>query len=448
MRQKRSPVVLPLWAAVFPFLTTGVLFLGFLAGFRARHLPKDLAVYKEVRDLVVEDYVEPRTPEDLLYAGLSGMMKSLDRHCTFYPPKEAKKIEEETQGRYEGIGVLLAPSAPPVTILFPLEGSPAERAGLLPGDRILEADGVSLEKLSSQQRVARIKGPAGTKVHLKVLRKGEPPFEVDVLRAPVMTSSVRRASILDAERGIAYLHLLEFQAHTVADVDRAWNRLKFRGARSLILDLRFNGGGSLSQAALLINRFLPEDGKELVQVHGRVPQTSHPYLSHKEEAFMAGVPLVVLVDRSSASASEVFAASIQDLALGVVVGTRTFGKGTVQTLTTLSDPRMKVKFTIARYATPSGLLVEPSQAERKAGAQGGVVPDLPVAMDDRDRLNLYYWLNTWEPPAKYKEQVRKLLEELHVPPPTKPVDPQCRAALELLRKGRPFFSPFREERKG
>lgn len=446
MRPKNPPQVLPFWAAGFPLLTTALLFAGFLAGARARAVPKDLAVYKEVRDLVVEDYVEPRDPEDLLYAGLSGMMKSLDRHCAFYPPKQAKKIEEETQGRYEGIGVLLAPSAPPGTILFPLEGSPAEKAGLLPGDRILAADGVDLEKLSSEERISRIKGPAGTTVRLKILRKGKPPFEVQVLRGRVETSSVRRASLLDEEAGVAYIHLLEFQAHSVADVDRAWNALKFKGARSLILDLRFNGGGSLSQAALLVNRFLAEDGKELVQVHGRVPQTSHPYTSRKEEGFMAGVPLVVLVDHSSASASEVFAASIQDLALGIIVGTRTFGKGTVQTLTTLSDPRMKVKFTIARYATPSGLLVEPSARERKKGSLGGVVPDLPVAMGRKDRLNLYYWLNTWEPPAKFKVQVEKLLQELKVERPDRPVDPQCRKALELLQGGVHAFLPFQEKK--
>ncbi len=442
MRQTKNPVVLPLWAAGIPLLTTALLFAGFLLGARARAIPKDLAVYKEVRDLVVEDYVEPRDPEELLYAGLSGMMKSLDRHCAFYPPRQAKKIEEETQGRYEGIGVLLAPSAPPATILFPLEGSPAERAGLLPGDRILAADGVELAGLSPEERISRIKGPAGTWVRLKILRKGKPPFEVKVQRARVETSCVRRASLLDEKKGIAYIHLTEFQAHSVADFDRAWNTLKFQGARSLILDLRFNGGGSLSQAALLINRFLAEDGVELVQVHGRVPQTSHPYVSRKEEGFMAGVPLVVLVDRSSASASEVFTASIQDLALGVVVGTRTFGKGTVQTLTTLSDPRMKVKFTIARYATPSGLLVEPPAKERKEGSLGGVVPDLPVDMAQKDRLNLYYWINTWEPPAKYKAQVEALLKELKVENPQRPKDPQCKAALELLRRGVPAFTPF------
>ncbi len=446
MRQKKPPTVLPLWAAGFPLLSTAILFAGFLAGARARAISRDLEVYKEVRDLVVQDYVEPRDPEDLLYAGLEGMMKSLDRHCAFYPPKQAKKIEEETQGRYEGIGVLLAPSAPPGTILFPLEGSPAEKAGLLPGDRILAADGVELAGLPQEEQTSRIKGPAGTWVRLKILRKGRPPFEVRVLRARVETSSVRRASLLDEKRGIAYIHLTEFQAHSVADLDRAWNTLKYKGARSLVLDLRFNGGGSLSQAALLVNRFLAEDGVELVQVHGRVPQTSHPYLSHKEEGFLAGVPLVVLVDHSSASASEVFTASIQDLALGVVVGTRTFGKGTVQTLTTLSDPRMKVKFTIARYATPSGLLVEPPAEERKRGSLGGVVPDLPVPMGREDRLKLYYWLNTWEPPAKYKAQVAALMKELDLETPTRPRDPQCEAALELLRRGLSSFTPIPPEK--
>lgn len=433
---KTSTIRMALLALGFPLLTTLCTALGFLLGVRTG-IPSDLRLFQDIRSLVVEGYVEPRGPEELLFAGLEGMLSSLDRHSAFFPPREAREVEERTQGRYEGIGVLLAPPREHLTILFPMAGSPAEAAGLLPGDRIVAAEGMELAELTEAERLERIRGPAGTRVRLLVEREGAERFEVEVERAAVKTSSVCKSRLLDAQEGIGYLALSEFQAHTVQDVDEAWEELGRKGARSLILDLRFNGGGNLEQASLLANRFLPGRGSPLVKVLGRVRHYSHDYEARPEEAHLEQVPLVVLVDGSSASSSEIFAAVIQDWCRGVVVGAQTFGKGTVQTLATLRrNQEVKVKFTIARYATSSGLLVEPTEAERQGGAKGGVLPDFPVALPLGSVQGLHSWLLSRDPPARYAEQVERLRDRLGAPAPRMPADPQLDQALDLLR-GRP-----------
>ncbi len=449
MRQKKNKGSgwVPFWLGLFPLVTTLCFFAGFQVGALRTRPSRDTQLYREVRDMLLENYVEPLDARTLLYSSLSGMVGSLDKHSAFYPPKEAKAIQEETEGSYEGIGIVTAPYAPPVTVLFPIHGGPAERAGIAPGDRILKVNGILLSKIPRSERTKKLRGPVGSKVILEVERGKDKRFKVSIKREKILVSSVRKSRILDEKHGIGYIYITQFQSHTVHDFDVAWAKLKADGARYLILDLRFNRGGNLGQAVLLLNRFVKKENVPIVSVIGRVKNTTHTYYTKRKNCFFPGDPLIVLVNETSASASEVFAGAVQDLCLGVLVGTRTFGKGTVQTLSNLSDPSLKVKFTVAHYATPALFLVEPPRKEAEMGARGGIVPDFPVYITKKKEQEIYDWVTEYDPPEKYREKVKKLCKELGIKEVRPPEDPQLNTAVSIIKQGKAFLRPALKKEK-
>lgn len=315
------------------FLAAGTAFLlfGERGGREEDAIQKELALYRRVRDVIREEYVRDVEGGELLRNTLKGMLNGLDPYSEYYDPKEEEELKIETAGKFVGIGIVVEVRSPALTVLFPQPGSPAEEAGIAVGDRILSIDGVPTEGTTVEQARQRIRGEAGTEALLR-LRPGSggPERKLGVRRESLRDPTVARARILDRERGIGYLWVGSFSQETLQEFDQAVERLKSEGLRALILDLRFNPGGVLDPAVGIVNRFLREG--LIVSTRGRSEDATREHRADPEGCLLEGMPLAVLINGESASASEVLAGAVQDQGLGRLVGATSYGKGVVQSL--------------------------------------------------------------------------------------------------------------------
>jgi len=306
----------------------------------------------------------------LTYAAIRGMLANLgDKYTRFLEPDEFRRMQEENQGEFGGIGARLEKVRDKILIKDVLKGTPAERAGLKPGDAITAVDNTSLSGFSIYRAVDLIRGERGTKVRLTILRKGvAKPFQVTILR-DVIRPEVIQAKML--EGGIAYIKLAAFNQTSDAELDRALSEMERKRMQGLILDLRDNPGGLLSEAVAVASRFVKEGPVVIIQERGgarkqfNVLPGKH---NHKP------VPLVVLVNKWSASASEIVAGAIKDSGTGLVVGTETWGKGLVQTITPIPQDGSAVLITTHRYFTPKGTDIN----------HKGIQPDVRVELTEKD----------------------------------------------------------------
>ncbi len=390
-------------------------------------LQHEAAVYARIRNLILEDYVDEIEPRQILYNALHGMLEGLDPYSRFYEPEETRGLEEETSGRFAGIGIVIEPGSPPITVAFPQPDSPAEKAGLQVGDRIVEIDGHPVEEADPDQVRDRIRGEEGTEVRLAVLpAAGGPRREVSVRREVMRDTSVSLAHMLDAERGLGYLWISSFSDETVEEFDAAMEALRRRGLKGLVLDLRFNPGGVLKAAVAIANRFVREG--LIVETRGRSDDAWEVKKADPDEVRHEGLPVVLLQNGSTASASEVLAGALQDHRAAVLLGEPSFGKGFVQSIRAIDDEFGAVKLTTARYFTPLGRTFERTEERRT----GGIEPDVIVEVAERAERALRNHLERYEIPDRYREEGearrrRRGVEEK--PPP----DPQLDAALALLR---------------
>jgi carboxyl-terminal processing protease len=399
-----------------------------LAGTGADDARHQAALFAHVHELVQEEYVEPTEGNDLLYAALRGMVESLDPYSRFYPPEEERALEEETSGRFVGIGVVIETQSPPLTISYPLEESPAERAGLGIGDRIIEVDGRSTGGLGVDEARDLIRGAVGSSVRLRVVpAEGGPPREVVVRREPMRDATVSLSHLVDPAAGIGYLWISSFSEETPQEFDAAVERLRSEGMTSLVLDLRLNPGGVLDAAVHIVNRFLP-DGV-VVETKGRTRDSMRTIRAIPSEASFEGIPVVVLQNEGSASASEIVAGAVQDHRIGVVVGTRSWGKGVVQSIKRIGDEGISIRLTTAYYFTPAGRNFE---RELEGGGGGGIAPDLLVEVSRDEIEGIRNNLERYDVPEKYRAKVeeRRRARGLHTEPEP---DPQLDAAVALLR---------------
>jgi carboxyl-terminal processing protease len=326
-----------------------------------------LDVFAEVLTYVQNGYVEPVSAKDLVYGAIEGMMARLDAHTQFMRPEVYRALKEETAGEFEGLGLELTVRAEGLVVVAPLADSPSERAGLLPGDRVLEIDGASTRDMSLPEATRRMKGRAGTKVSLRVMRDGfTAPQTFTVVRDRVRTQSVE-SRILDRERGFVYVKVKTFQERTDAALKKALDGARAAlGAeiRGLVLDLRNDPGGLLEQAVRVADRFLREG--VIVSTEGR--DRSRPEVERKRgKETEPPYPVIVLVNRGTASASEIVAGALQDHGRAVIMGTQTFGKGSVQQVIDLEDGS-GLKLTVARYYTPKHRSIQ----------ELGITPDVVV----------------------------------------------------------------------
>ena len=322
-----------------------------------------LKVFTEVLSLIQANYVDETKPRDLIYGGIKGMLETLDPHSSFLSPDIFKEMQVETQGSFGGLGIEITVKDRQLTVIAPIEGTPADRAGLHPADRIVKIDGNPTKDMTLIEAVKKLRGPKGTSVTLTILREESPgPFELTLVREVIEVKSVRAKDLGD---GIAYIRIASFQERTGKDLLKAIEQFQKNGISALVLDLRNDPGGLLNQAVQVSDLFL-DKGQLIVYTEGRIKNQDLRF-SAEHGAQVPKVPMVVLVNGGSASASEIVAGALQDWKRALVLGTKTFGKGSVQTVIPLSDGS-GLRLTTAKYYTPKGRSIHGT----------GIVPDIIV----------------------------------------------------------------------
>jgi len=311
--------------------------------------------FTEVYEVVQRNYAEPVNPDKAIYNGaIPGMLRVLDPHSNFFDPKSYAALREEQRGKYYGVGMQVGPRNNKVIVIAPFTGAPAYRAGIRPGDVIIAVDGKPTDNMSTSDVAELLKGPKGTTVKITMLREGtDKPIDFNVVRDEIPRYSVDVHFMI--KPGIGYIHVSGFQETTEHEVAQALDQLQEQGElKGLILDLRQNPGGLLSEGVGVADKFLKK-GQVIVSHHGR----SSPEKIYRAARGNGGkdYPLVVLVNRGTASAAEIVAGAIQDHDRGLIVGETTFGKGLVQTVYPLSE-NTGLALTTAKYYTPSGRLIQ------------------------------------------------------------------------------------------
>tara|TARA_R110002111_G_scaffold49600_4_gene87317 strand:+ start:10593 stop:11984 length:1392 start_codon:yes stop_codon:yes gene_type:complete len=325
----------------------------------------DLRKFTEVFSRIKAAYVEEVDDSQLLESAIKGMLSDLDPHSTYLAPKDYEKLEESTSGEFGGLGIEVGMENGFIKVIAPIDDTPAELAGVQAGDLIIKLDEKPVKGMSLEEAVQFMRGKPGTILTLTIMRDGgSTPVEIDVERAVIKVTSVKSRMI---ENGYGYVRLTQFQAETGGQFTKALNKLKEDHGGvldGLVLDLRNNPGGVL-QAAVATADALLDEGL-IVYTEGRI-QSSRLRFSAKDGDVMAGTPIVVLINGGSASASEILAGALQDHKRAVIMGTQSFGKGSVQTVIPL-DETHAIKMTTARYYTPDGRSIQAT----------GIKPDIEV----------------------------------------------------------------------
>lgn len=346
---------------------------------------EDEEAYREIRLLttallqVRKGYVdETKTSyKDLVHSALRGMLESLDPHSQFLEPQAYQQIKDDTTGEFSGIGIVLGSRDNVLTCIAPIEDTPAFKAGVQAGDKIVEVDGQSTEGLSVNDAIKKLRGPKGTPIKLKLMRAGEKDFRiVELIRDIIKVSSVKGSRML--EPGIGYIRVTQFSESVADDLDAQLQKLTKQGLKALILDLRNNPGGLLSSAVGVSELFL-DKGAVVVSTRGRKGTANPPPLKAVGQRHYKDFPMVILINGGSASASEIVAGALQDHKRAVLVGDVTFGKASVQSLLPLDD-QSAIRLTTAHYYTPSGRMIH----------DVGIQPDIvaPLAPDVWHKVQL------------------------------------------------------------
>lgn len=334
---------------------------------------KNLDIFYSVFRELNTYYVDDTNPEKLIKKGIDEMLGSLDPYTTYIPESEMEDFKFMTTGEYAGIGSLISKIDDYVVIAEPYEGFPAQQAGLKPGDRILEIDGVSMVKKNTADVSNRLKGAANTTLKIKIDRPGvKKPLEIELTRKSIQINAVPYYGMLNDQTGIIILN--NFTQDCSREVENAFLDLKEKqNAKKIILDLRGNPGGLLDEAIKIVNLFVPK-GSDIVSTRGKVKQWDKTYTATRQPIDTI-MPIAVLISRGSASASEIVAGALQDLDRAVIVGQRSFGKGLVQATRNLAY-NTKLKVTTAKYYIPSGRCIQAvDYTHRNDDGSVGYVPD-------------------------------------------------------------------------
>jgi carboxyl-terminal processing protease len=340
-------------------------------------------------------YVREKSYRDIMDGAMHGMLSSLDPHSGFLSPDELSAMQEDTEGKFGGIGVTIGMKDNVLTVIAPIEDSPGFRAGLLSGDRVLAIDGVKTQGMTIPDAVRRLRGDKGTSVRLTVLgRQADEPREVTIARDDIVVPCVKGARVL--RDGVGYLRVTQFSAPSAPEVAAALDKLVKENARALVLDLRGNPGGLLSSAVDVSQLFL-ERGALVVTTRGR--QTDDKVETRaKGGVHWTRAPMAVLIDRGSASASEIVAGALQDHGRAVLIGETSFGKGSVQSVIRLSpEGRSAIRLTTAYYYTPSGRLIH----------EKGIDPDIRVTVSAEEWRRAQVRRAHEEAPDGYTEQEKR-----------------------------------------
>lgn len=323
---------------------------------------ESLEAFSNILSIVRKNYVEDVETKNLVNGAINGMLNSLDPHSAYLTPELYKELQSDTQGRFGGLGIEITVKGGILTVVSPIEDTPAAKAGIQPGDQIFKIEDEFTKDMSLVDAVKKMRGLKGTKINLTIKRENVPDLvEVSLVRDVIRVQSVRSR---DLEAGYGYIRLAQFQERSDRDMQRALEKFAAEkgGIKGLVLDLRNNPGGLLTQAVRISDLFL-ESGL-IVYTEGRIEAQKQKYFAQKDGTWTE-FPIVVLVNGGSASASEIVAGALQDHKRAVVLGTKTFGKGSVQTILPLDDSSA-LRLTTARYFTPAGRSIQAT----------GIVPDI------------------------------------------------------------------------
>jgi carboxyl-terminal processing protease len=396
-----------------------------------------LETFTNILSIVKKNYVEDVETKNLVNGAINGMLSSLDPHSAYLTPDLYKELQMDTQGRFGGLGIEITVKNGVLTVVSPIEDTPAFKAGVQPGDMIFKIEDDFTKDMTLVDAVKRMRGPKGTKINLSIKREGNPELiNFTLTRDTIRVQSVRNRTL---EPGYGYIRLAQFQERSDRDLQKALEKMAGEkgGLKGLVLDLRNNPGGLLTQAVRVSDLFL--DSGLIVYTDGRIESQKQKFFAQKEASLM-DFPIVVLVNGGSASASEIVAGALQDHKRAVVLGTKTFGKGSVQTILPLDD-NSALRLTTARYFTPKGRSIQAT----------GIVPDIIVEStpqqdgkgDDRKRPslreeNLPGHLQNQQQTPSYQEQLdREREKQIPSSAPTGDDtidnDAQLKRALDLLK---------------
>jgi len=335
---------------------------------------QQLKVIVDVMELIKESYVEEIDSQTLVYGAAKGMVAELDDFSQFMEPDVYDRVKSDTEGEFGGIGIRVDTREGWLTVVTPLPNTPAWKAGVMPGDKIIKIEGVTTKDLIIDDAVKKLRGKPGTKVKITTAREADDKKadwitkDIELTRELIKAENVKW-HMLDSKTG--YIKLVEFTGHVTENFGKAMRELKGKGMEALVLDLRYNPGGLLS-SAVDISKLFMNNNKMIVYTKGRTPENYQEFRANGTAPYEM-LPVVVLVNRYSASASEIVAGAMQDNKRAVIVGERSFGKASVQSMIPLSD-KSALRLTIAKYYTPSGKSIQ-HDAKNKTG---GITPDIEV----------------------------------------------------------------------
>jgi carboxyl-terminal processing protease len=431
-----TPVIVLLLGVAMGFLLAGYLVPSVSAVPRQDY--ESLETFTNILSIVKKNYVEDVDTKNLVNGAINGMLSSLDPHSAYLTPELYKDLQMDTQGRFGGLGIEITVKGGVLTVVSPIEDTPAAKAGIKPGDMIFKIEDEFTKDMSLVDAVKKMRGPRGTKINIAIKRDGvDELLNFTLVRDVIRVQSVKSRTL---EEGYGYIRLAQFQERSDRDVQKALEKLAGEkgGIKGLVLDLRNNPGGLLTQAVRISDLFL--DSGLIVYTDGRIEAQKQKYFAQKEGSWM-DFPLVVLVNGGSASASEIVAGALQDHKRAVVLGTKTFGKGSVQTILPLDD-NSALRLTTARYFTPKGRSIQAT----------GIVPDIVVdptpaaegKVDDKKRPTLReenlpgHLVNPQQGPSQSQDSGDKEKEKLV--PQSAPTgdetidnDVQLKRALDLLK---------------
>ncbi len=416
----------PKYETVVVILSLGFALLGVLSGSLAQEAQRgnneedngysQISIFAKTLELIRQDYVDGNKTSyhDLITAAMKGMLSSLDPHSQFMDPNDFRDMQDDTRSRFNGLGIEVSMKNGLPTVVTAMEDTPAAKAGVLSGDQILRINGISTERMDLQDAINVLRGPAGRKVTLTLLRPSTKEIKDYILeRAEIKVQSVKGAKLLDAELTgpfkIGYIRLIQFNEPTSEELSKALEELQKQGMQALILDLRNNPGGLLNSAVDVCAQFLPPNTK-VVSTQGRVASQQHDYSTSGAKKERPNFPMVLLINEGSASGAEIVAGALKDLHRAILIGETTFGKGSVQNVMQLPDGSA-VRFTTAKYYTPSKQVIQGN----------GVIPNIRVAMTAEEERSLFALRNA----GNIKSEDEKNI--------VKSKDPQMRRAIDALK---------------
>ena len=333
-------------------------------------LYRQVELFSDVLAIVDAEYVDEIKPKDAIYGALKGMLTSLDAHSQFMDPETYNELKVDTEGKFGGIGIEISIKDGLLTIIAPIEDTPAWKAGLKSGDKIVKINNDLTRGIDLTKAMKKLRGKPGEEVNLTILRESEKKLlEFKITRAIIKINDIKQTKIL--EDGIGYIRIIEFRETTPKDFDKAIEKLSKLGMKALILDLRNNPGGLMESALEVTGKFLPED-KLIVSTKGRKEDQNLVIMSQDKHPIL-NLPLAVLINEGSASGSEIVAGALQDYKRAKIFGAKSFGKGSVQTVIPLSDGSA-LRLTTSKYFTPSGKVIHGK----------GVLPDVVIGKPENE----------------------------------------------------------------